>query len=68
MKKLNQQQSEVLENLKRSIQNLQLAQNNLYTIIVETLEYDNDFIHDYVFNCDDESEYTKFVREKIYGI
>jgi hypothetical protein len=66
MNKLNQQHQEKLEIARQSVIELQKQQTIIYDNLTEEIGEDNDWIYDYIFNCDEENEYTNIVRNQIF--
>ena len=70
MKKLNKDQRAKIESTKEAIVKFQEAQTFLYNHIVTELNSegceDSDWLHDYVFNCTTDDEYTSMVRDKLF--
>lgn len=66
MKKLNKDQQIKVESVKDLITKYQESQTVLYDHLVTQLNDDSDWLHDYVFNCTTDDEYTSMVRDKLF--
>ena len=68
MKKLDEDEQIKIEIAKEAINKLQEAEALIYANIVKELGEDNDWLHDYIFNCSstDNDEYTSLVRSKLF--
>lgn len=66
MKKLNKEEQEKVEIARDAILKLQEAQSMIYEDLVREINFDNDWLYDYLFNCTKEDEYTRKVREEIF--
>ena len=66
MKKLNQEQQERVEAARKTIMHLQEAQTIIYNNLTKELDWDNDWLYDYMFNCAEDDAYSVHVRSEIF--
>jgi hypothetical protein len=66
MKKLNQTQQELVENARAQIKHLQETQSIIYESLVNEIGLDNNWLYDYVFNCQIEDNYSEMVKSEIF--
>lgn len=74
MNKLNKEQREKVEVVREAVKKLQEVENLIYVNLVNEVGVndcspiivDDDWLYDYIFNCSDENDYTKAVRERIF--
>ena len=66
MKKLNKDQQAKVETAKEAVSKLQEAQENIYADLTKEIDWDNDWLYDYIFNCSEEDEYAIKVRGEIF--
>ena len=66
MKKLNKEQQEKVEIAREAVINLQEAQTIIYNNLTKELDWDNDWLYDYMFNCAEEDSYAARVRSEIF--
>lgn len=66
MKKLNQTQRNLVEECRIKVAELMQLQNEAYDTLCEQIEFESDWIYDYIFNCAEENEYTNTVRNQIF--
>ena len=60
----------LIEEAKRAINALSQKQEELYCDLLESIGEIDDaqeaWLSDYCFNCQDDSDYTRYVRDKLY--
>jgi hypothetical protein len=66
MKKLDQTQRQKVETARQAIAKLQEAELIIYNDLAKQLDFDSDWLYDYIFNCVGEDEYSKRVRNEIF--
>lgn len=66
MKKLSKEQQAKVETAKEAVAKLQEAQENIYADLTKEIDWDNDWLYDYIFNCSTEDEYSIRVRGEIF--
>ena len=74
MNKLNKEQREKVEVVRKAIKKLQEAENLIYLNLVNEVGandccpiiLDDDWLYDYIFNCSEEDDYTAKVRSEIF--
>jgi hypothetical protein len=66
MKKLNQTQQELVENARAQIKHLQETESIIYESLVNEIGLDNNWLYDYVFNCQIEDNYSEMVKSEIF--
>jgi hypothetical protein len=66
MKKLNQTQQELVENARAQIKHLQETESIIYESLVNEIGLDNNWLYDYVFNCQIEDNYSEMVKGEIF--
>jgi len=66
MKKLNQTQQELVENARAQIKHLQETESIIYESLVNKIGLDNNWLYDYVFNCQIEDNYSEMVKGEIF--
>jgi hypothetical protein len=68
MKKLNKDEQVKLEIAKEAMIKLREVETLIYDHLVKDLGRDNDWLYDYIFNCNstDNDVYTVMVRDKIF--
>jgi hypothetical protein len=68
MKKLNQTQRSLVEECRAKIAELMQLQNEAYNTLCEQIEFESDWLFDYIFNSSDDSskEYKQLIEEKIF--
>lgn len=72
---MNKKQRQLVETTRAKVQQLQRDQDTLYADMVRQLGITDDptagsdFLWDYVFNCDDNTnhEYLQMVKENVFG-
>jgi hypothetical protein len=61
----------LIEEAKSAINALSQKQEELYCCLLESIGEINNtqeaWLSDYCFNCQDDSDYTQYVRDKLYG-
>jgi len=61
----------LIEGVKNTIASLFKKQDELYTGLLEAIgeisEEQESWLWDYCYNCNEESSYSEYVRNKIYG-
>lgn len=61
----------LIEGVKNTITSLFEKQNELYAGLLEAVgeinEEQESWLWDYCYNCNEESDYSEYVRNKIYG-
>ena len=67
MNKLTEEQKKWIEAAKESLISLKDQQDCVYANLVNDLGFDNDWLFDYIFNCEDNDDYSKFVKLELYG-
>ena len=68
MNKLNEDERVKVEISKGAISKLREAEDLIYANLVKEVGIDNDWLYDYIFNCNtnDNDEYTTMVRNNIF--
>ena len=66
MKKLNKEEQNKVEIAREAVISLQNAQDEVYTNLSKEINWDNDWLYDYVFNCAADDTYTTKVRGEIF--
>jgi hypothetical protein len=68
MNKLNEDERVRVEISKEAISKLREAEDLIYANLVKEVGIDNNWLYDYIFNCDtnDNDEYTTMVRNNIF--
>jgi len=67
MNQLNEAQKKLIEDTKDSIKSFQIAQDSVYESLVKILGLDNDWLFDYIYNCEEADDYASFIKSKLYG-
>jgi hypothetical protein len=67
MNQLNGTQKKIIEDAKNYIKSFQIVQDLVYENLVKILELDNDWLFDYIYNCEEADDYTSFIKSKLYG-
>ena len=62
MKKLTEEQKKWIEAAKESLIYLKNQQDCVYAKLVNDLGFDNDWLFDYIFNCEGNDDYSSFVK------
>lgn len=67
MKKLNQEQRKLVEECREAVKQLSIQQEALYDKLCEEVDYESDWLFDYIFNSMlVDSHYEVLVREHLF--